>query len=365
MTHFDDDDQLISGAFADFNDAAAPTVRAAGTASLHTKAIRYRRTRATLIGLAGVLIFALPVATYAALGQQNQGPPPVPGDSPTAGTGTPSPSQTKAQQAFSIAYFAVGVNDKVEVYAYKDGNASLKATISDPYGTVRATLTVSPDESSLAWVDDDNLIVSGIDGSQRRTLITGVPGAGQSAPMWTADSKRLVTVDGSVDVATKQVTADPLKGYYQVLSPGNQFTAYVSATGGQARVIVEGADGSKTAEVPTICNGCESNSNSVLAVSPDGRYVALGGWPTAGERESSWREILDTRTGQMVLNLERPAGPKSGRFLADGTFVLHENNKMNVVKLDGTVVSTFAMPGPLKVHNESPPLRYPVLLLVK
>ena len=194
MTHFDDDDQLISGAFADFNDAAAPTMRAAGTASLHTKAIRYRRTRATLIGLASVLIFALPVATYAALGQQNQGPPPMPGDSPTAGVETPSPvpspspsaSQTVTQSAFSVAYFAVAVNDKVEVYAYKDGNATLETTISDPYGTVRATLTVSPDESSLAWVDNDALIVSGIDGLQKDTG-TGVPSAGQTAPMWTAD----------------------------------------------------------------------------------------------------------------------------------------------------------------------------------
>lgn len=201
-----------------------------------------------------------------------------------------------------MAYFAVGVNDKVGMWAYAGGSVALKATIADPYGTVRATPTVSPDEQRLAWVEDNGaLIVANLDGSQNQTLLTGVATAGKDAPMWTADGKKLVTNKATVDIVTKQVTADPFKGNYQTLSPGSgQFIAYKSNVG-TSRVIVGRADGTKVSEAPI-----SEGERSVLAVSPDGRYVAIGGWPTTGERESNWRTILDMRTGQTALTLERP-----------------------------------------------------------
>jgi hypothetical protein len=378
MNQYDDDNQLIAGAFANFADAEGPTMSAIGTAPLHTKAVRYRRTRATILSIAAVLVVALPVATYAALGQENQGPPPVPGESGTSGVETPepvpsdspstnpsTPVEQTTQTPFAVAYFAVAESLKVQVYSYAGGKATLKTTIPDPYRTVDATLTISPDQTRLAWVEDNgSLVVSNVDGTRRQTLLSGVASAGRDAPMWTADSKRLVTDKGTVEVATNQLTSSaPLKGIYQVLSPGAQFTAY-SADTGPSRVIVERADGTKVAEVPTICTNCESNRKSVLAVSPDGRYVALGGLPTAGEREVSWREILDTRTSRMVLNLDgQPEGPRPGRFLPDGTFVLHDRDKIKHMGVDGTVIATITMPDALRVHD-SAPLRYPNLLLV-
>lgn len=381
MNHFDDDDQLIAGAFADFDDVAAPTMSAIGTAPLHTKAIRYRRTRATILGIAAALVVALPVATYAALGQENQGPPPGPAESRTPGIETPAPvtssptpsttpstapsappDQSTTQTPFAVAYFAVPVNDKVEVYSYTGGKATLAATIADPYETVRATISVSPDATRLAWVEDGGaLVMANIDGTRKQTLLSGVATAGKDAPMWTPDSKRLVTGKGTVDVVTRQVTTTKLKGTYQVWSPGFQFTAY--ETSSPSRVIVERADGTKMAEVPTICTNCESNAKSVLALSPDGRYVALGGWPTAGGREQSWREILDTRSRAMALTLNN--APNSGRFLADGTFVLHDRDKIKLMRVDGTVITTIQMPEALRVHEGPPALRYPILLLVK
>lgn len=368
MAHYDDDDRLIAGAFAAFDDAAAPTMHAVGTAPLHTKAIRARRTRATILGVAAAVLIALPVATYAALAQDNQGPPPIPGESavpsPAASPSpvpSPSPSpDARPQSPFSVAYFAVAVNDKVEVYSYTDGEGTLKATISDPHETVRATLTVSPDESSLAWVEDTGaLTVAGIDGLQKRTVLTGVAKAGMDAPRWTTDSKALVTQGGTIDVVTgKLVSATALGGHYEVIAPGGRFTAY-SASSGPSRVVVMRADGGKFAEIPT------GGEKSVLSLSPDGRYVALGGWPTAGERETGWREIVDTTTGRTVLDLGRTQGPKPGRFLADGTFLLHDGDKLKLMKVDGTVINTSTMPGALTVHNGPPAVRYPQLLMVK
>lgn len=82
-------------------------------------------------------------------------------------------------------------------------------------------------------------------------------------------------------------------------------------------------------------------------------------------RETSWREILDTRDSKIVLNLDNgPLGPRPGRFLLDGTFLLHDQDKLKLMKVDGTVLTTIQLPEALRVRN-SAPLRYPTLLLVK
>lgn len=116
-------------------------------------------------------------------------------------------------------------------------------------------------------------------------------------------------------------------------SPGFQFTAYLSITD-PSRVVVERADGTRVA-YPHF-----DGAKAVLALSPDGRYVALGDRLPAGARASSWREILDTQTDTIVLNLDHPAGPKPGRFPADGTFILHDRDKIKHVRVDGTVIAT-------------------------
>jgi TolB protein len=374
MTHHDDD-QLIANAFGEFDEISAPALTVTGTAPLHIKAAQYRRrNRITIISAACVLAVALPVATYAALGQQNQGPPtPTASGEPTlpaspsaTPSDSPSPSASQIpQKGFGVAYFAVPTQLKVEIYSYSAGKATLLTTIGpDDYGYVQHTISMSPDGTKLAWVDNSGALeVSALNGSSKRTLLTGVSTAGMEAPMWTLDSRRLVTSTKTVDVETMQVTGGGLKGRYQVWAPGAQFTAYAAASG-PARVIVERADASRFAEFRTTCSNCESNQASVLALSPDGRYVALGGWPTTGEREHSWREIVDVQTGTKV-NIGLPGAPNSGRFLADGTVVIHTRDKIQVMRLDGTIVDTTTMPAELRVQEGQPTPRYPELLLVK
>jgi hypothetical protein len=88
MNEFDDD-LLISGAFRDFQRAAEPSVRPAGSSAVRGLAVQRRRARITMLSVVGALVIAVPVATYAALDQDNQGPPVLP-----AGTSTsPSPPE--------------------------------------------------------------------------------------------------------------------------------------------------------------------------------------------------------------------------------------------------------------------------------
>ncbi len=130
-------------------------------------------------------------------------------------------------------------------------------------------------------------------------------------------------------------------------------------------MVVERADGTKVAEIPLVCGNCESNARSVLALSPDGRYVAIGGWPTTGERADSWGEILDTRTGKVALDPSPPLSPTTGRFLADGRFILLDGETLKLMRVDGTVVDTITMPEALRFRQASSPYRSPRLLLVK
>jgi hypothetical protein len=357
-----DDDLLISGAFRDFQYAAEPSVRPAGSSAVRGLAVQRRRTRITMLSVIGALVIAAPVATYAALDQDNQGPPtigatpsPTPEEtvvpSPTPNV-SPSPTVTAA---FTTAYFATSAfGQPVKIYSYtSEGQTKLLASIGvDDTGVVQATISVSPDATRLAWVDNNNdLYVANVNGSNKRKLLTGLDSNGQKAPVWTPDGQRLITNKGTVVVSTGTVSAPSLSGPYLRWSPDGQFYAYVTPSGAQGTVTVKRADGTKVSETPLRCDGCNSNVRSVLAISPDGRYVATGGWPTTGEREKSWHKVLDTQTGNdLPPNFE---APNSGRFLPDGTILLATGSQVKVMTIDGTVLHTYTLPSELTFSSRS------------
>ncbi|SBT51733.1 hypothetical protein [Micromonospora narathiwatensis] len=87
------DDIMISGEFAAFREAYAPTVQPAGTAAVRETVRRRRRRTAVATAAAVVLAVAIPVAANAALDGRS-GPAPVPAESadPTPSVTTPSPT---------------------------------------------------------------------------------------------------------------------------------------------------------------------------------------------------------------------------------------------------------------------------------
>ncbi|GIH06287.1 hypothetical protein Rhe02_43540 [Rhizocola hellebori] len=344
MSDFDDD-QLISGAFQQFNRAADPALRPAGPAVVRNIAARHRRNRLATLSALAALVIAAPVATYAALGQDNQGPP-TPGGTPSA-TAVPTPTSSPAQPVFAVAYFATSrTGEPVRIYAFgADGKTNLLTSISpDEYEFVFATISVAPDGSKLAWVASNNdLYIANLDGSEKRKLASNVSAAGHSAPVWSADSKSLITSDRTIQVATGAVSGPGAVGLYLRWSANGSFYAHVAA--GPSRVIVKRADGSLVRQVSYTCTECEVAGPSVVDVSEDGRYVALGPFPTDGGRAHSWRELLDTQTGKL-----RPMPvneTNSGRFFHDGLIIIAVDGQLKVMDSDGTVRQTYPLPAEL------------------
>jgi hypothetical protein len=89
----DFDDNLITGAFDDFSDAAAPHVKIAGTTAVRAT-VRHRRiVRATALSVLGALLIAVPTATYAVSSHGSKSPPTLAAASPSVSVSTaPSPS---------------------------------------------------------------------------------------------------------------------------------------------------------------------------------------------------------------------------------------------------------------------------------
>ena len=346
-----DDDLLISGAFRDFQHAAEPSVRPAGSTAIRGLAVARRRARLTMLSVIGTLLIAAPVATYAALDQDNQGPPVIAATpTPPSPSVSASPSAPPAvAEAFTTAYFATGGDGQpVKIYSYgADKQTKLLATIGpDDYGHVKASITVSPDGTRLAWVDNNkDLYVANINGSNKRKLVAGMNTDGKYAPSWTPDGQRLATTKGTVVISTGALSPPFLEGMYFQWSPGGQFYAYVTYQGDTGYLYVKRADGTEVSEQQLRCDNCNTNIRSVLAISPDGRYVATGGYPTTGEREKTWRNLVDTQTGQDLPTTFQ--GLNAGRFLPDGTILLVVGNQLKVMAIDGKIISTNTLPSEL------------------
>ncbi len=334
-----DDDQLISSAFQQFDRAADPAVRPAGSAAVRSLAVQRRRTRTATLSALAALVIAAPVATYAALGQDNQGPPTPPGSTASV----PAP-------AFATAYFVSWAhNEQVQVYSLSSGGhlTRLASLGIDNTEHIRRTLSVAPNGMKLAWIEpDNNLYVANLDGTQKRKVTGAQDSAGDLSPAWTPDSSRLLTSDGTYVVATGGASIAPgAPGPYLRYSANGMFYAHLAATG-PARISVKRASGILVSEYPFACNGCDSAKRSVLAVSDDGRYVATGDYPTDGAREQSWRSVVDASAGRELSLTFEPAN--SGRFLADGSILLATPTELKLMGIDGQISQTIRLPAELK-----------------
>ena len=167
-----------------------------------------------MLSVMGALVIAAPVATYAALDQDNQGPPVI-GRERLRRRCRPRRSRRPAlrrrrrrrllrRSRRRISPRAAD-GQPVKIYSYgADKQLKLLATIGpDDYGHVKASITVSPDGTRLAWVNNNKeLYVANINGSNKRKLVTGMDSDGKYAPSWTPDGQRLVTNKGDVEVSS-------------------------------------------------------------------------------------------------------------------------------------------------------------------
>ncbi len=90
MADFDDD--LLTGAFAEFSDEVSRYVRPAGTAAAHQAVRHRRRVRTAVVGAVAALLIAGPAAAFAAVGVDRHGPPQHVTTSPSATSPSPEPT---------------------------------------------------------------------------------------------------------------------------------------------------------------------------------------------------------------------------------------------------------------------------------
>lgn len=123
MTDFDDD--LINGAFGGFAAAAAPSVRSAGADAVRSTVTHRRKVRAGALGLLAAILVAAPVAAYATITGESNGPPVTPADS--AG---PSPTRDVTPSVTPSATTAgapAGPDGRISIAQLNAGKVTLPA----------------------------------------------------------------------------------------------------------------------------------------------------------------------------------------------------------------------------------------------
>jgi len=187
-----DDDARLAAAFAEFRREVAPYVAASGTAAAHARVGRRRRARVGAFACVAALLVGGPAVGFAAANGDTPAPPViVPSPTPSVTTsptpsGTPLPTRTSAEPTKAPALppvtgkvFYTDVAGKL----YLDGR---RYPGGDP-----ASLNVSPDGKRLTWVQDGDLVMSDVDGRNRRTAHYGVDQLCVQ-PVWSGDATRLL-----------------------------------------------------------------------------------------------------------------------------------------------------------------------------
>jgi hypothetical protein len=210
-------------------------------------------------------------------------------------------------------------------------------------------LTVSPDRSSVAWTAVDgggavgDLIVARLDGTHRKTVLSGVSCTGGNTPTWLPGSHHLLLTQGNaakriaLDVSTGKTGNTPLANVtgYVAWSPNGKYVAYAKS----GKIVVARSD---NAVVHSVAHGSESPTGgfSVQGVSDDGSRVVVGVLNSDPDQIRTGLQLVDTTTGKNV-NLPGDVAP-ADRFRA--AIQPAPGNAM-VVRIEGTATHTLFLIG--------------------
>ena len=194
---------------------------------------------------------------------------PAPATSPTPQTPTPSTSQSPASGVQAARFpgtlfVSRGIDGNpqepqvMETDAlHSDGSLTRLGRINT--GTINANLSISSDGKQVSWfTDTDDLVVSAIDGSKRRVLVTKVGyHCGGGNALWSPDGKKLAYSTGRtvvvVDVATgTQRVVDTDGGCQPVWSTDGGYLGYAKAGSTGSRIVTVRPDGTGRRVSPLI-----------------------------------------------------------------------------------------------------------------
>jgi TolB protein len=298
---------------------------------------------ASLAAGAAALLTAGCHSNAAGAATQPQPPAPAVSMAPFETAPSPSGSVSHAPPAAGLAgslYYADG-NRLVRL------NGSKATTVLD---TSAYSANVSPDGNSIAFVDmNADVVVADRDGKHRRTVLKGSVGAGFE-PVWSPDSKRLLTVKnlgsgrvgfGIVAVASGTFTplAHPLAdAIHPLWSADGKHFGYAT---GECQLGVSDVDGGNAKVVPGYGGAGQRRSCDPYSISADGRYMSVN--QRAGDqpdgdigRDVIANAIVDTRTG---ANVSLPVTGKISAivFLPNGEILVRTPGQLTLLNPDRTI----------------------------
>jgi len=256
---------------------------------------------------------------------------------------------------------------------YADGDRLVRLTGSgvDPVLTAGGrSANVSPDGTSVAFVDqDNNVVVADRDGQHRRTLLRGSIGAGFE-PVWSPDSKRLLAVKGTGDnggrvfgiITVASAAFAPLphqlrEAIHPLWSADGRHLGYATGTcqiglsdpdGGNARLVEVFGDHDKDNN-PQRRRSCDPYS-----ISADGRLIAVNqrtGDEPDGDigRDLLANAVIDTATGSPVTL--PVSGVTAVLFQPNGEILVRSAGRLTVLNPDRTVKTQLTEPATVKNYR--------------
>jgi hypothetical protein len=366
-------DNMLHDAFDDFAAAERSTAKQApGAAAVRRTVAVQRRNRYTMLGVLGAVLIALPVAAYAANPRGNNSPP-VPGASATLAQ-SPSATASATPSDSPSASTSATVTDPVPgIYLYRldkaDGTSTHDLLHRAPGGDWQKITSVtlpaaqppagpppvamSLDRKHIAWLLNGKLQVSALDGSQVKTVLANTGSVACTAPIWSADSRRLLFVTRASDGVSSTVETVNLDGTGRkalgteagnigcTLGSADGTSAYAkSYSGTKAHLVV--FNGSTAPRTVTATWPSGRQFNEVIAAEAGSTRLLVSTVSVGngcGCSPPQQYAILDTATGT-VTKLDNSqdkdgSSPISGAFTSDGRVVLlADRNKGNGSSVD-------------------------------
>jgi TolB protein len=257
---------------------------------------------------------------------------------------------------------------------YQDANARVLRLTRSGVDTVVSqdgwSGNVSPDGASIAYIDQNNVVVADRDGKHPRTVMSGSFGPGYE-PVWSPDSQRLLAgksaaggavTFGIITVASASFAPLPHQlqdAIHPLWSADGQHLGYAT---GVCKLGTADADGGNARLVPVFgdmnspANPQRRRSCDPYSISPDGSLIAVnqrtGDQPDGDiARDLFANAIIDTRTGDNVTLpvtgtvtaiLFQPNGDILVRTTSGGT------NQLTLLNPDHTIKTQVTEPATVK-----------------
>jgi hypothetical protein len=172
---FDHDEQLLINAFAGFRDEVSTHVKPAGTAAARATVRHRNRVRTTAAGGLAALAVAVPAVAYAASGGESNGPPVVPGDSPTV-VATTTSAPAAPTSAASTGTTVAAPDGRIAKADLNNATINVPAWVEEysglcPHGKIKFSGGKNGDQGAMQLEGDPVYLDVDHDGAQETVIL--------------------------------------------------------------------------------------------------------------------------------------------------------------------------------------------------